>query len=98
MPKVKVAGFSFSLDGFAAGTDQSPDHPLGVRGDEIFQWFFPTRTFRQMLGKEDGETGPDGSFSRSPHHGRHPPDGRSWRARRWFGERRHAHVDAYGAP
>ncbi len=64
MTKVKVAGFSVSLDGFSAGPDQSLDHPLGVRGQEIFQWFFPTRAFRQMQGKDDGETGPDDDFGR----------------------------------
>ena len=64
MSRVKVAGFGVSLDGFAAGTAQSLEHPLGVRGEEIFQWFFPTRSFRQMLGKGDGETGPDDSFAR----------------------------------
>lgn len=63
MTKVKVAGFSVSLDGFAAGTAQSLEHPLGVRGPELFQWYFPTRTFHQMLGKEDGETGPDDRFA-----------------------------------
>jgi dihydrofolate reductase len=64
MTKVKVAGFGVSLDGFAAGPDQSLDNPLGVNGPEIFQWFFPTRTFRQMQGKDDGETGVDDSFAR----------------------------------
>ena len=64
MTKVKVAGFSVSLDGFGAGTAQSLEHPLGVRGDEIFQWFFPTKTFRTMIGKDDGETGPDDDFAR----------------------------------
>ena len=64
MTKVKVAGFSASLDGFGAGTDQSLENPLGVRGPEMFQWFFPTRTFCQMIGKEDGETGPDDSFAK----------------------------------
>jgi dihydrofolate reductase len=64
MTKVKVAGFSVSLDGFGAGRSQSVDHPLGLRGEEIFEWFFPTRTFRQMLGKTDGETGLDDEFAR----------------------------------
>ena len=64
MSKVKVAGFGVSLDGFSAGTDQSLEHPLGKRGDEIFQWFFPTKTFRTMIGKDDGETGPDDEFAR----------------------------------
>ncbi|SAK84610.1 hypothetical protein AWB76_05859 [Caballeronia temeraria] len=63
MTKVKVAGFSVSLDGFAAGTDQSLDQPLGVRGGELFQWFFPTQTFRQMVGQESGETGVDDQFA-----------------------------------
>lgn len=63
MTKVKVAGFSVSLDGFAAGPDQSLENPLGVYGPELFQWFFPTRTFRQMQGKEGGDTGPDDRFA-----------------------------------
>jgi dihydrofolate reductase len=64
MTKVKVAGFGVSLDGFAAGVDQRLDQPLGLRGPELFQWFFPTLTFRQMQGKDDGETGPDDDFAR----------------------------------
>ena len=64
MTKVKVAGFGVSLDGFSAGPAPSLDHPLGVRGQEIFQWFFPTRTFCQMVGKPDGETGLDDGFAR----------------------------------
>src|SRR5471032_34714 len=64
MTKVKVAGFGVSLDGFGAGTDQGLENPLGVRGPEIFQWFFPTKTFQQMMGKDDGETGPDDGFAR----------------------------------
>lgn len=64
MTKVKVAGFGVSLDGFAAGTAQSLENPLGLRGPELFQWFFPTRSFRQMQGKDDGETGPDDTFAR----------------------------------
>jgi len=64
MTKVKVAGFGVSLDGFSAGIEQSLNHPLGMRGDEIFQWFFPTRAFLEMLGKEGGETGVDNEFGR----------------------------------
>ena len=63
MTKVKVAGFSVSLDGFGAGADQSLENPLGVRGPEMFQWFFPTRTFREMHGGEGGETGVDDGFA-----------------------------------
>jgi len=62
--KVKVAGFSVSLDGFAAGTEQGLDHPLGKRGDELFQWYLPTRTFRAMFGQEGGDTGLDDDFGK----------------------------------
>ena len=64
MTKVRVAGFSVSVDGFAAGIEQSLDDPLGKRGPELFQWFFPTRTFREMQGAPGGETGPDDAFAR----------------------------------
>jgi dihydrofolate reductase len=64
MQKVKVMGFSVSIDGYAAGPDQSLEYPLGLNGPDIFQWFFPTRTFHQMVGKEGGETGPDDDFAR----------------------------------
>lgn len=59
MSKVGVAGFGISLDGFSAGIDQSLDDPLGKRGPELFQWFFHTRTFRAMLGKEGGTNDTD---------------------------------------
>ncbi|MDQ2679573.1 MAG: dihydrofolate reductase family protein [Candidatus Eremiobacteraeota bacterium] len=62
--KVKVAGFSVSLDGFAAGTEQSLDHPLGERGDELFRWYIPTRTFRAMFGQPGGDTGLDDDFGK----------------------------------
>jgi dihydrofolate reductase len=62
--KIRVAGFGVSIDGFAAGTDQDLEHPLGKRGEEVFQWFFPTRTFREMHGEEGGDMGPDDAFAR----------------------------------
>lgn len=64
MPKVRVAGFGISLDGFSAGIDQSLDDPLGKRGPDIFQWFFHTRTFCAMVGKEGGSTDVDDTFAR----------------------------------
>ena len=54
MPKVRVAGFGVSIDGFSAGPEQSLNDPLGKRGPEIFQWFFHTQTFRAMQGDNDG--------------------------------------------
>ena len=57
MSKVRVAGFGVSLDGFGAGIEQSLEDPLGKRGPEMFQWFFHTKTFCSMVGKEGGTTG-----------------------------------------
>ncbi len=57
MSKVRVAGFSVSLDGFSAGIEQSLSDPLGKRGTEIFQWFFRTKTFCAMHGQEGGTAG-----------------------------------------
>src|SRR3954453_18274737 len=54
MSKVRVAGFGVSLDGFSAGIEQSLNDPLGKRGPELFQWFFHTKTFCAMHGKERG--------------------------------------------
>jgi dihydrofolate reductase len=56
MSRVRVAGFGVSLDGYAAGPEQSLENPLGVRGPEIFQWYFPTRSFRAMHGDERAGT------------------------------------------
>jgi dihydrofolate reductase len=64
MPKVRVAGFGVSLDGYGAGPEQSLTDPLGKRGPEFFQWFFHTRTFLAMQGKEGGSTDTDDEFAR----------------------------------
>jgi dihydrofolate reductase len=54
MGKVRVAGFAVSADGFGAGPEQSLEHPLGKAGRQLHSWFYPTRAFRSMLGKDDG--------------------------------------------
>jgi dihydrofolate reductase len=48
-----------SLDGYVAGPNQSLEHPLGERGEELHQWAFAARAFREMHGMEGGEPGPD---------------------------------------
>lgn len=63
MAKVRVAGFSVSLDGFGAGPEQSLANPLGLNGPELFQWFFPTRTFRAMTGQDGGTTDVDDRYA-----------------------------------
>lgn len=96
--KVRVSSFSVSVDGFGAGPDQSLQTPLGVGGEELHEWFFPTDTFQKMYGKGHGQTGVDEGFARrgmdgigawilgrnmfAPSRGPWPDDG--WKG--WWGE------------
>jgi dihydrofolate reductase len=50
---------TMSLDGYVAGPRQSVKHPLGEGGQELHQWAFAVRTFRELHGMEGGTTGPD---------------------------------------
>lgn len=63
MSKLRVHCFAISLDGFGAGPNQSLGEPLGVGGENLHQWFFPTRAFQRMQGKADGTTGVDNDFA-----------------------------------
>ena len=65
MGKVRVAGFAVSIDGFGAGPDQSLEDPLGKRGGELHNWFYPTRTFRSMVGQDGGTEGTDDRVARA---------------------------------
>jgi dihydrofolate reductase len=64
MSKVRVQAFSVSVDGFGAGPRQSLNDPLGVGGTTLHEWFYPTRSFQQMVGSEGGSTGVDDGFAR----------------------------------
>ena len=106
MPLVRVSAFSVSLDGFAAGPGQSLEYPLGVRGPELMNWFFPTRTWGAHQHQPGGETGVDDRMAAlsfegvgawimgrnmfGPVRGRWPDD--NWRG--WWGEEPpyHCHV------
>jgi dihydrofolate reductase len=60
MSRLRVHGFSVSLDGYGAGPRQDLQNPLGVGGPELFDWFFHTRTWQRMHGNgEGGEGGVD---------------------------------------
>jgi dihydrofolate reductase len=63
MGKVKVGGFSVSLDGFGAGPNQSMDNPIGINGHSVHGWLFNTKMFHQMTGKPGGESGVDNDFA-----------------------------------
>jgi dihydrofolate reductase len=59
MPKLRVSSFAVSMDGFGAGPDQDLQNPIGVGGLALMEWFFETRSWRQMHGLEGGEAGID---------------------------------------
>jgi dihydrofolate reductase len=59
MGKIIVKHFSLSLDGFGAGVSQDKENPLGIRGTELHQWAFVTKTFRTMIGESGGKEGID---------------------------------------
>ena len=63
MSKLRVESFSMSIDGFCAGPNQSLEHPLGVGGQALHAWAFPTDTFQQMFGNESGSTGIDNDYA-----------------------------------
>ncbi len=63
MAKLRVASFAVSLDGYGAGPQQSLEHPLGLRGPELMEFFFHTRLWQRMRGQDGGETGVDNDFA-----------------------------------
>jgi len=107
MSKVRVSSFSVSLDGFAAGPRQSLENPLGVRGPELFEWFFGTRTFKAMQNQPGGSTGVDEEWARKGMEGvgawilgrnmfgpvRGPWPDESWKG--WWGDEPPYHVPTF---
>lgn len=64
MTRIRVQGFTISLDGYGAGPNQDIDNPLGVGGTDLHQWLFPTRTFqRALFNKDGGAIGVDDDFA-----------------------------------
>ena len=107
MPRTRVSSFSVSLDGYSAGPNQSLQNPLGERGPELFEWFFATRSWKQMHGQEGGSTGVDDDWARramenvgawilgrnmfGPVRGPWPDD--SWKG--WWGDEPPYHVPVF---
>jgi dihydrofolate reductase len=104
---VRVNSLAVSLDGYAAGRNQSVENPLGLGGPELFKWFFSTRTWKQMHGDEGGSTGVDNEWAQrgmenvgawilgrnmfGPVRGSWPDD--SWKG--WWGEDPPYHVPTF---
>lgn len=55
MSKLRVNGFSISIDGYGAGPDQDLQNPLGVGGTAVHEWVFGTKTFQTIHG-QGGDT------------------------------------------
>jgi len=62
MSRLRVHGFSISLDGYGAGPGQDLANPLGIGGHALHEWILATWTFRQMVGEDGGTTGIDDEF------------------------------------
>jgi dihydrofolate reductase len=107
MSRLRVHSFAMSLDGFGAGPDQDLQHPLGVHGPELMEWFVHTRTWRAMQGQPGGETGVDDEVARRGFGGigawilgrnmfgpvRGPWPDERWRG--WWGDEPPYHVPAF---
>ena len=63
MSKLRVQSFAISIDGYGAGPSQDLEHPLGVNGPELMEWFFATRVWRSMHGLDGGQTGVDNGIA-----------------------------------
>jgi len=63
MSRLRVHSFGVSIDGYAAGPDQDLANPLGVGGTAVHEWFFATRTFHRMVGRDGGASGIDDDFA-----------------------------------
>lgn len=65
MTRLRVEGFTISIDGFGAGPHQDITNPLGVGGTSLHGWAMATRTFQKHLfGNDGGETGIDDDFAK----------------------------------
>jgi len=63
MSKLRVSGFTVSIDGYGAGPDQDLENPLGVGGMGLHAWMTGTRSFAAMHGGAGGTTGVDDDFA-----------------------------------
>ncbi|HSD24942.1 MAG TPA: dihydrofolate reductase family protein [Solirubrobacterales bacterium] len=54
MSKVRVH-IATSLDGYAAGPNQSEENPLGEGGEQLHEWMIELKAWREPHGKEGGE-------------------------------------------
>jgi dihydrofolate reductase len=66
MAKLRVHNLSISLDGYAAGLNQTADKPFGdvdVPGPAMHDWMFATLAWHRMVGEDGGSEGIDNDFA-----------------------------------
>jgi dihydrofolate reductase len=63
MQKLRVEGFTISIDGFGAGSNQTLENPMGTGGSDLHKWALVTKTFQNMFGNEGGSTGVDDKYA-----------------------------------
>jgi dihydrofolate reductase len=66
MSKVR-ANTSISLDGFVAGPNQGEENPLGEGGEELHQWMFALKAWRETHGEVGGEVNPSTEAAEQMH-------------------------------
>jgi dihydrofolate reductase len=54
-----ILDISMSLDGFVAEPNQTLDEPLGQGGDQLHEWAFAAKSWRESHGLSGGETNVD---------------------------------------
>src|SRR5215218_7834448 len=74
MSKLKL-NITMSIDGFVAGPGQSPEHPIGIGGEELHNWLVPLEAFRESHGEEGGDVN---ASTRSPRTSSAAPARPSW--------------------
>ena len=58
---------TMSLDGFVAGPNQTLEEPLGEGGEQLHEWVVSLESWRELHGREGGETNPDNELVRQLH-------------------------------
>lgn len=54
-----ICDISVSLDGYVAGPNPTLEEPLGAGGEQLHEWIFALKSWREPHSLEGGESGPD---------------------------------------
>lgn len=63
MSKVRVHGFTISIDGYGAGPNQTMETPLGAGAEDLHAWMIKTDHFQKLYGDGEGTKGIDNNFT-----------------------------------